>query len=80
MSENEGTIEQRKVIVDSCTQVTVSEVGQSVHFFQRRLLTGGFKLDHDFVLNVAKKLSDARKKALEGYGKGMSRVCTLYAH
>ncbi|KAK0228730.1 actin cytoskeleton organization protein [Armillaria fumosa] len=62
MSENEGTIEQRKVIVELCAHVIVSE------------------LDHDFVLNVAKKLSDARKKALEGYGKGMSRVCTLYAH
>ncbi|KAK0463946.1 actin cytoskeleton organization protein [Desarmillaria tabescens] len=62
MSENEGTIEQRKIIVDSCTEVTISE------------------LDHDFVLNVAKKLSDARKKVLEGYGKGMSRVCTLYAN
>ncbi|KAK0210940.1 actin cytoskeleton organization protein [Desarmillaria ectypa] len=62
MSENEGTIEERKIIVDSCAEVTMSE------------------LDHDFVLNVAKKLSDARKKVLEGYGKGMSRVCTLYAN
>ncbi|KAF7304820.1 Actin cytoskeleton organization protein [Mycena kentingensis (nom. inval.)] len=31
-------------------------------------------IDHDFVLNVAKKVTDARKKVADGFGKGISRV------
>ncbi|KIY43365.1 actin cytoskeleton organization protein [Fistulina hepatica ATCC 64428] len=37
------------------------------------------QLDHDFVLGVAKKTTDARKKMIEGFGKGMQRICTTYA-
>ncbi|KAF7294869.1 Actin cytoskeleton organization protein [Mycena indigotica] len=33
-------------------------------------------IDHDFVLNVAKKVTDSRKKVLDGYGKGMARLIT----
>ncbi|KAJ7063373.1 actin cytoskeleton organization protein [Mycena amicta] len=33
-------------------------------------------IDHDFVLNVAKSVTDARKKVVDGFGKGMARVCT----
>ncbi|KAF8921223.1 N-acetyltransferase B complex non catalytic subunit-domain-containing protein [Mucidula mucida] len=36
------------------------------------------ELDHDFVLNVAKKLSDSRKVMLEGFGKGITRVVAMY--
>ncbi|KAF7778669.1 hypothetical protein Agabi119p4_3014 [Agaricus bisporus var. burnettii] len=35
-------------------------------------------IDHDFVLGVAKKGLDARKKVLEGFGKGIARICTNY--
>ncbi|KAF8212156.1 actin cytoskeleton organization protein [Mycena galopus ATCC 62051] len=35
-------------------------------------------IDHDFVLGVAKKLTDSRKKITEGVGKGIARVCTSY--
>ncbi|KAJ7940559.1 actin cytoskeleton organization protein [Mycena leptocephala] len=35
-------------------------------------------IDHDFVLGVAKKMTDSRKKVTEGVGKGMVRICTLY--
>ncbi|KAJ6630878.1 actin cytoskeleton organization protein [Mycena sp. CBHHK59/15] len=35
-------------------------------------------IDHDFVLGVAKKMTDARKKVTEGVGKGMARICTTY--
>lgn len=35
-------------------------------------------IEHDFVLNVATKVTDARKKMLEGLGKGMAKVCTTY--
>lgn len=37
------------------------------------------KIDHDFVLNVAKKTTDARKKWLEGLAKGIPRICSTYA-
>ncbi|KAJ7685258.1 actin cytoskeleton organization protein [Mycena polygramma] len=35
-------------------------------------------IDHDFVLGVAKKMTDSRKKVLEGVGKGMARIGTSY--
>ncbi|KAL0581537.1 mitochondrial distribution and morphology [Marasmius crinis-equi] len=35
-------------------------------------------VDHDFILNVAKKVGDARKKVSEGVGKGLARLCTVY--
>ncbi|KAJ7774915.1 actin cytoskeleton organization protein [Mycena metata] len=35
-------------------------------------------IDHDFVLGVAKKMTDARKKVTEGVGKGITRLCTSY--
>ncbi|OSC97114.1 actin cytoskeleton organization protein [Trametes coccinea BRFM310] len=36
-------------------------------------------LDHDFVLNVAKKITDARKQITDGVGKGLVRVCKTHA-
>ncbi|TFK42516.1 actin cytoskeleton organization protein [Crucibulum laeve] len=38
------------------------------------------ELDHDFVLNIAKRVSDSRKKVLEGIGKGMGKICSSYSH
>ncbi|KAJ7774501.1 actin cytoskeleton organization protein [Mycena maculata] len=35
-------------------------------------------IDHDFVLGVAKKFTDSRKKVVEGVGKGVGRICTSY--
>ncbi|KAF7440734.1 hypothetical protein PC9H_001082 [Pleurotus ostreatus] len=37
------------------------------------------EVTHEFVLNVAKKVGDARKKVLEGVGKGMTRVCSNHS-
>ncbi|KAI0721082.1 N-acetyltransferase B complex non catalytic subunit-domain-containing protein [Cerioporus squamosus] len=36
-------------------------------------------LDHDFVLNVAKKITDARKQVYDGIGKGMAKLAKTYA-
>jgi N-terminal acetyltransferase B complex non-catalytic subunit len=36
-------------------------------------------IDHDFILDVAKNLTDSRKKVLEGVSKGITRVCTTYS-
>ncbi|EGN93256.1 hypothetical protein SERLA73DRAFT_172175 [Serpula lacrymans var. lacrymans S7.3] len=38
------------------------------------------KLDHDFVINIAKKIRESRKKTLEGAGKGMLKICSTYEH
>ncbi|KAF8077880.1 actin cytoskeleton organization protein [Lyophyllum atratum] len=37
-------------------------------------------IDSDFTLGVAKKVTDAQKKVLEGVSKGLVRVCSAYAH
>ncbi|KAI0780924.1 actin cytoskeleton organization protein [Trametes elegans] len=36
-------------------------------------------LDHDFVLNVAKKITESRKHLIDGVGKGMVRVTKTHA-
>ncbi|OBZ75813.1 N-alpha-acetyltransferase 25, NatB auxiliary subunit [Grifola frondosa] len=36
-------------------------------------------LDHDFVLGIARKVTDARKQILEGVGKGVARICKNHA-
>ncbi|KAG6917964.1 hypothetical protein DXG01_017148 [Tephrocybe rancida] len=40
----------------------------------------GLGIDSDFTLGVAKKVTDARKKVVEGVGKGLGRLCSAYAH
>lgn len=35
-------------------------------------------LDHDFMLDVAKKVTDSRKKVIEGVAKGMIKLCSNY--
>ncbi|KAI0807388.1 N-acetyltransferase B complex non catalytic subunit-domain-containing protein [Fomes fomentarius] len=36
-------------------------------------------LDHDFVLNVAKKITEARKQIFDGLGKGMAKLAKTHA-
>ncbi|EIN07294.1 actin cytoskeleton organization protein [Punctularia strigosozonata HHB-11173 SS5] len=36
-------------------------------------------IDHDFVLGVAKKVTDSRKKLLEGVAKGAQKVATMHS-
>lgn len=36
------------------------------------------QLDHDFMLDVAKKVTDSRKKVIEGVAKGMIKLCSNY--
>nr|VWO98683.1 MAPKK kinase Kpp4 [Ganoderma boninense] len=42
-------------------------------------ITRESELDHDFVLDVAKKVTEARKQILEGVGKGMGKVMKNHA-
>ncbi|KJA27088.1 hypothetical protein HYPSUDRAFT_35639 [Hypholoma sublateritium FD-334 SS-4] len=38
------------------------------------------QVDRDFVFIQAKRVTDARRKVLDGVGKGLSRLCTTYTH
>jgi N-terminal acetyltransferase B complex non-catalytic subunit len=37
-------------------------------------------IDHDFVLSIAKKITDARKKVHEGIAQGVTKLCTTYSN
>ncbi|KIY72188.1 actin cytoskeleton organization protein [Cylindrobasidium torrendii FP15055 ss-10] len=45
---------------------------------RKEFIDGCKHLDHDFILNVAKRFSDARHDMLAGYGKGIPRILGLY--
>ncbi|KAJ7449885.1 actin cytoskeleton organization protein [Mycena latifolia] len=51
---------------------------QRKYFVESCSAITALNIHHDFVLGVAKKLTDSRKKVTEGVGKGMARVCTSY--
>ncbi|KAF5377028.1 hypothetical protein D9757_007708 [Collybiopsis confluens] len=36
------------------------------------------EFDHDFIMNIGKKVTDSRKKVQEGIAKGMSKLCSTY--
>jgi len=36
------------------------------------------KVEHDFILDVAKKVGDSRSKVLKGFGTGLEKVCKTY--
>ncbi|KAE9409642.1 actin cytoskeleton organization protein [Gymnopus androsaceus JB14] len=36
------------------------------------------EIDHDFIMNIAKKVTDSRKKVEEGVAKGMLKLCSTY--
>ena len=38
------------------------------------------QIDQEFALGVAKGVAEARRKVLEGVGKGIGRICATYAH
>ena len=37
------------------------------------------QISHDFLVGVVKNITDARKKVLEGVGKGITKICTSHA-
>jgi len=43
-----------------------------------KLVTAFTEIDHDFVLGVAKRVTDARKRVQEGMGKGVAKLCVTY--
>lgn len=41
-------------------------------------IPSGTQITHDFVLNVAKSVTDSRKKVLEGVGKGLAKLNAVH--
>jgi hypothetical protein len=41
-------------------------------------LTVTLQMDDDFQMNIAKKVTDSRKKVEEGVAKGLMRLCSTY--
>ncbi|TFY72671.1 hypothetical protein EVG20_g343 [Dentipellis fragilis] len=44
-----------------------------------KVLEATSEIDHDYILDVAKKTTDGRKKVLEGVGKGIKRIYTNHS-
>lgn len=79
-SEKEGTAERRKEVVEACTPVTFKTGVRSFRYRACTIpMTAHTQIDHDFVLQVAKRVTDARKQITEHVGKGMVRVCKTHA-
>ncbi|KAJ6502477.1 actin cytoskeleton organization protein [Mycena sanguinolenta] len=68
--------EVSSILIKRSEQDATAEQRKS--FVDACALTIDLNIDHDFVLGVAKKMTDSRKKVTEGVGKGIARVCTTY--
>ncbi|KAF8892524.1 actin cytoskeleton organization protein [Infundibulicybe gibba] len=47
-------------------------------FIDASVPTATKEIDGDFLLDIAKRVTDSRKKVLEGVGKGLSKICSTY--
>ena len=71
----EGSVERRKAITDSCLDIKPPEVSISIQIAYYELK---HEYSQDFIVNHAKKITDSRRKVLEGVAKGIARICTTY--
>ncbi len=83
-AEEQATAERRKAFTDACKPIIHEAEVRCCAWLERVSVadlhqTQTHQLDHDFVLNVAKKVTDARKQVLEGVGKGMTKVMKNHA-
>lgn len=75
-SEAAATAETRKAFIDACMPVSQNlKVGCMLLLDISVAQARHGQVDHDFVLEVAKKVSDGRKKVLSGVGQGIIKVC-----
>lgn len=72
--ELEGSAERRNAIT-TCLDIKTPQVSIWIQIAYFELICEHFQ---DFVLNHAKKISDSRRKVLEGVAKGIARICTAY--
>jgi N-terminal acetyltransferase B complex non-catalytic subunit len=76
ISELEGTTDKRKQFVEYCKALqTHSEVSFFIYAFKTMPCSLATKITHEYVLDMAKKLTDSQKKVMEGVGRGIERIC-----
>ena len=71
----EGSVERRNAIIDSCLDIKSPEVSISIQITCYEVIREYYQ---DFIVNHAKKITDSRRKVLEGVAKGIARICTTY--
>jgi N-terminal acetyltransferase B complex non-catalytic subunit len=71
----EGSVERRNAITDNCLDIKTPEVSISIQIAYYDLIREYFQ---DFIVNHAKRITDSRRKVLEGVAKGIARICTAY--
>ena len=71
----EGSVERRNAITKSCLDIKIPEVSISIQIVFYEPIREYFQ---DFLVNHAKKITDSRRKVLEGVAKGIARICTAY--
>lgn len=75
MGQEVGTAEGRKAFVQaSSSSQTSTGVSSHPHSSHKHTILKRTQFDHDFVFNVAKKATDARKQVFEGIAKGLEKV------
>jgi N-terminal acetyltransferase B complex non-catalytic subunit len=74
-SDLEGSVERRNAITDSCLDIKTPEVCISIQIAYYELIREYFQ---EFIVNHAKKITDSRRKVLEGVAKGIARICAAY--
>jgi N-terminal acetyltransferase B complex non-catalytic subunit len=80
IGEGNATAETRKAFVDGCKVLRdTPEVTEVSHCMHAHLDLSSIQIPHDFILDIGKKVTDARKKALDGASKGITRICTNHA-
>lgn len=75
----EGSAERRKAITDSCLDIMTPQASFSLDSKTVSSSASFSQLCQDFINNHAKKITDSRRKVVEGVAKGMVRICTVYS-
>lgn len=75
--DREATQDQRKTFTDAASvYLKDTPVATNPIFTEVWLIS--LQIDSDSVLNIAKKVTDARKKVLDGVGQGIVKVCKAH--
>lgn len=75
LSETEATVESRRLFVEETKLIQcVDEVRSRRLFLYLHSSPPSFQISHEFCLETAKKVTDARKRVIEGLGKGFEKI------
>ena len=78
LAEQAATQEARKSFVEASKSIQTTSDVSSLLLSQDIGIHIVEKFDHDYVLGIAKRVTDARKEIYDGIGKGIAKV--LKAH